>query len=78
MDTQEPVIISSPLCQTIERDGHTLKVEIYREESKQWVIEAIDMHGTSHVFEDTFETDKQALETLLSEIEEQGIEQFIN
>lgn len=76
MSTSEPVIVSSPLCQTIERDGHTLKIEIYREENKQWILEAVDAKGTSHVFEDTFETDQQALDALLNEIEENGVKQF--
>lgn len=76
----EPVIIMSPLCQTIERDGHSLEVKIYHgdeEKSKAWVLEVVDAQGISHVFEEVFETDKEALDTLMDELDEYGVVDFL-
>jgi len=72
-----PELIMSPLCQTIERDGHSLEVHIYQDEAKKWILEAVDAYGNSCVFDHHFDTDKEALEELLEAIKSEGIEEFI-
>lgn len=63
----------SPLCQELTVDGHTLEVEIYRGGGSGWILEVIDIHGTSTVWEDQFKTDEEALQELKRAIREEGI-----
>ena len=73
----EPEIVDSPLSRTIERDGLTLQVEIYRGEDSQWILEAVDQRGTSTVWSDEFATDQAALDELMKTIESEGIRSII-
>ena len=75
----EPELIQSPLSQAITRDGHTLKVDIYRlEEEVDWLLEVVNETGTSHVWDDRFATDQAALEAVHDAIDEEGIGAFLD
>ena len=75
--TEDIDIIHSPLTQTYSADGQSLRVLIYRLPDTQWSLEVVDDQGTSTVWDDLFETDKQALEEAIMTIESEGIAQFI-
>ncbi|MGV0959417.1 MAG: UPF0149 family protein [Limnohabitans sp.] len=75
--TQNIEIIHSPLEQTYSADGHNVDIHIYRIADSLWVLEVVDERGTSTVWDDLFETDKQALEEALMAIETEGISSFI-
>ena len=75
LDIPEPIL--SPLCQTIERDGHTLEIHIYQDDEKKWILETVDMYGNSCVFDHRFKTDSEALEELLKAIKLEGIDELI-
>jgi uncharacterized protein len=75
--TDYPEIIHSPLSQTYSAEGHTLQIQIYRSADSGWILEVVDEHGTSTVWDDLFETDKAALETAFLEIEQEGIHPFV-
>jgi uncharacterized protein len=70
-------IIHSPLEQTYSADGHSVRIQIYRSADSQWSLEVVDERGTSTVWDDLFETDKQALEEAFMAIETEGIGNFI-
>lgn len=70
-------IIHSPLEQTYSADGHNVDIQIYRTPDTHWVLEVVDERGTSTVWDDLFETDKQALEEALMRINTEGIGNFI-
>lgn len=70
---EEPEIIMSPLCRTVEMDGHSVRVEIYSSGKNDWVLEVVDIWGTSTVWDDVFETDAQALEEFDRALAEDGI-----
>ena len=72
-----PEIVMSPLCQTLEREGHTLKIDIYQDEEKKWILETVDIDGNSSVFDHHFDTDNEALEELLKAIKSEGIDAFV-
>jgi len=75
----EPELIQSPLSQTITRDGHTLKVDIYRlEEEVDWLLEVVNEDGTSHVWDDRFATDQAALDAVHKAIDEEGVAAFLD
>ena len=73
----EPDIIDSPLCRTIERDGITLRVEIYSGDDSKWILEVVDQGGTSIVWDDKFTTDQAALDELMKTIELEGIRSIV-
>ena len=73
----EPDIIESPLCRTIERDGISLKVEIYSGDEGRWILEVVDQGGTSIVWDDQFTTDQAALDELMKTIELEGIRSIV-
>lgn len=62
--SDEPELIFSPLQQAITRSGKT--------------VEVVDELRNSTVWDHEFETDKQALDQIMSEIESEGIEAFID
>lgn len=68
----------SPLSGEIVRDGETLDIRIYRGgDEKAWILEIVNDHGTSTVWDGQFPTDQAALDEALQAIEEQGIAAFL-
>ena len=75
-DEDEPDFIESPLSQSITRHGVTVQVEIYGDSTDRWILEIVDAENTSHVWDDPFETDQQALDEALRALDEQPLEFF--
>lgn len=77
-DEEEIELVHSPLERTIERDGVTLRIRIYRSASvTDWLLEVEDHLGGSTVWDDRFPSDQAALDAALSAIEEEGVESLI-
>ncbi len=72
MDDQ-PELIMSPLCQTIESEGESVSVEIYGDGEGKWLLEVVDKYNTSTTWEDAFDTDQAALDEVLDTIKTEGI-----
>jgi hypothetical protein len=71
-------LIHSPLECTVERDGITLRILIYRSPSdSQWCLEVEDHLGGSTVFDGNYLTDQEALDAVMAAIPEEGIETFV-
>ncbi|MDW7748626.1 hypothetical protein [Halomonas sp.] len=76
---QEPELIQSPLNQSITREGHSLRVDIYRmEDESTWLLEVVNEQGTSHVWDERFTTDQEALNAVHEALADKGIEVFID
>ena len=71
-----PEIEDSPLCQTIERDGKAVRVDIYRG-GGGWILEVVDEYNSSLVWEDEFASDQAALDEVHRVIESKGIQDLI-
>jgi hypothetical protein len=67
----------SPLCQAITIDGRTVQVEIYGGDPGKWILEVVDEFNNSTVWDDQYETDKEALEEVEKAIKEEGIQTLI-
>jgi len=67
----------SPLAQSVTRDGKTVQVEIYEDGEGCWLLEVVDEHGNSTVWDDPFPSDQDALDEALRIIAEEGIESLI-
>ena len=70
-------LIESLLDQTYSKDGKSIKIEIYRMPDTPWNVQVVDTFGNSTVWDDEFESDKEALQFVLAEIERDGIDEFI-
>ena len=74
----DPEIVMSPLCREISRDGTRIQVDIYRgEDESEWILEVIDEENTSTVWDDPFDTDREALDEVMKVIERDGIRSFL-
>lgn len=72
----EPDFIESPLSRHVTRNGVTVRVDIYGDSDHRWILEIVDAENTSHVWDEHFETDQQALDEALRAIDEEPIEFF--
>ena len=75
--TDDPEVKMSPLCQDLSDGGKTISVEIYDDGQGGWILEVVDEHGNSTVWDDPFPTDAAALAEVKETILEEGIEALI-
>ena len=69
----EVEIEMSPLCRTVESDGMTVRVDIYRSSQSGWILDVVDENGTSIVWNDQFDSDTLALEEFQRTLEQEGM-----
>jgi hypothetical protein len=74
VDDQEPEFIESPLSQSITRNGVEVRIEIYGDSQGRWILEVVDAENTSHVWDEHFETDQQALAEALQALDDEPLE----
>jgi uncharacterized protein len=78
MENEDAEIVVSPLCRSVELDGATVEIHIYRgDDEETWVLEIVDQQGTSTIWDDRFESDQEALDEALSALELEGIRPFL-
>lgn len=78
VDDDEPNMVNSGKSQRVIVDGLPFSIEIYRlETDKTWTLEVVDHEGTSHVWDDLFESDKDARNTALEAIKAEGALAFM-
>ncbi len=67
----------SPLSQAISSGGMTVRVDIYEGGSGKWILEIVDEYNNSTVWDDTFESDSEALTEAKKTILEEGVSSLI-
>ena len=78
MTEDEPNLVTSSKSQRIVVDGYPFSIEIYKlEEENRWTLEVVDHEGTSHVWDESFESDKGAQNAAIQELESQGANGFM-
>ena len=71
-------LINSPFSRKLTRGGVTIEVLIYRsEDDSGWRLEVVDPEGTSTVWDDTFATERDALDEVYRTIATEGIASFL-
>ena len=71
--TDDPVLITSGLSQSLDEDGYVFEINIFRlEEETGWTLEVIDRDNTSHVWDDPFSSDAAALSEAKTAIRAEG------
>lgn len=73
-DDEEPPFVESPLSQRLTRNAVTVQVDIYADRHGKWILEVVDEGQTSHVWEDHFDTDHEALAEAVRALEEEPTE----
>lgn len=73
-DNVEPDFIESLLSQSVTRHGVTVRVDIYSDSHDRWILEIVDAENTSHVWDEHFETEQQALDEALRSLDEEPLE----
>lgn len=76
MADADPVIHHSPLCQDVFHDGVTLELQIYKTDDSRWLLEVVNEHGTSIVWDDQFDTDHAAFDEFTRTLETEGLAAF--
>ncbi|MCA3229458.1 MAG: hypothetical protein ING40_10530 [Burkholderiales bacterium] len=61
------------MSQSVTRNGVTVQVEIYGDGEGRWILEVVDTDRASHVWDERFETDRQALEAALRALDEEPL-----
>lgn len=76
---REPNLIISSASQRIVEDGVPFKVDIYKLEGGDgWSLEVVTEDGTSIVWDDLFDDDRDALEGAVTTIRREGAVAFVN
>lgn len=79
MDGPHPELIESPLGWSIERNGRHLTVNIVRLATEPgWSLEVVNDKGTSIVWDNPFETDRQADAAFRNALAQDGFEAFLD
>ena len=74
----DPEIVMSPLCRKITVNGITIQIDIYRSKNDSgWILEVIDEENASTIWDEPFDTDREALDAVLIVIEKDGIRSFL-
>lgn len=74
----DPNLVYSNHGADIDIDGYRFEVQIFRAENEaEWLLEVIDEVGTSHVWDETFEDDREAFDAAVQTIEKEGVHDFI-
>jgi hypothetical protein len=58
----------------VTRNGVEVRVEIYGDSQGGWILEVVDAENTSHMWDERFETDQQALTEALRALDEEPLE----
>jgi uncharacterized protein len=75
---EEPNLVVSGLSKAVTLDGVRFRIEIYSlEHDPDWILEVVDPNGTSIVWDEPFETDRQAFDTAVATILEEGAAAFM-
>lgn len=73
---EESDLVMSSFCQSVERDGRTVRVEIYSSGKNDWILEVVNESGDSTIWNDTFNTDQLAIEEFRRTLDREGIQSF--
>lgn len=74
---EEHEVKMSPLSKEHTVDGKTVRIDIYENSQGGWILEVTDEYNNSNLWDDHFETDKDAMNEFMRTIKEEGIMSLI-
>lgn len=79
MQDRDPNIVHSGLSRTVEHEGVSVEVMIYRlEHDPKWALEVVNEAKTSTVWDALFDTDTEANQAFELVLNDEGIEAFLD
>ena len=76
---EDYTIIRSKLSGSLTQEDVTVEVCIYRGDAERtWILEVVDVEGTSTVWDEGFPTEQAALDELKRTIEKEGMAIFVS
>jgi hypothetical protein len=67
----------SALSRSYSDGDDTVNIDIYEDGEGGWLLEIVDANNNSTVWEDSFESDQEALDEALDALKEEGVATFI-
>ncbi|MEN8251841.1 MAG: hypothetical protein ABFS32_23170 [Bacteroidota bacterium] len=77
MSEDEFKVKMSPLSQAISSGGKTVKIEIYEDGNNGWILEVVDEFNNSSVWDEPFNSDREALTEAKKTILAEGVTSLI-
>lgn len=78
IEEDEPNLVTSSKSTRVEVDGYAFNIEIYRLEcDATWTLEVIDNQNTSHVWDESFQSDAEAVAAAIKTIQAEGAVAFM-
>jgi hypothetical protein len=76
---EETVEISSGTVKTLEiKDGDKkVRIDVYPDDQGRWLLEIVDEHWNSTVWDEPFDTAEEAIKEGITSIEDEGMDTFI-
>ncbi|SHF60046.1 Base plate wedge protein 53 [Microbulbifer donghaiensis] len=68
---------ASELSQSYREGEVSVHIDIYEDGEGGWLLEVVDDNNNSTVWEDSFDTEEEALEEALDALRDEGIETFV-
>ncbi|MCX2834850.1 hypothetical protein [Microbulbifer thermotolerans] len=65
------------MSQTYREGDVTVQIDIYEDGEGGWLLEIVDENNNSTVWEDSFDTEQEALDEALDALREEGIAAFV-
>ena len=79
MDEVAPNLVISDKSQSVLVDNHRFEINIHKMEADSaWTLEVVDYKGTSHVWDDQFASDADALSAALKVLADEGAAGFLD
>lgn len=76
---RDPDLINSKLSRRFLWNGYRLQIEIYRLDDRPgWTLEVVNESGTSIVWDELFDTDRQAHAAFMDTLAREGLEAFLD
>lgn len=77
-DQDHPNLVTSGKSQRVVVEGYAFLINIHRLETDDtWTLEVVDHHNDSHVWDNQFQTDSQALDAALNTLNSEGAGAFM-
>lgn len=67
----------SELSQVYREGDVSVQIDIYEDGEGSWLLEIVDENKNSTVWEDSFDTEKEALDEAMDALREEGIATFV-
>jgi hypothetical protein len=78
IEDDEPNLVRSEKSKRIVVDDYPFSIDIFRlETDKTWTLEVVDHKGTSHVWEEQFNSDTEARDAAIQALQTEGALAFM-